>query len=78
MEEAREKADIQLLKDREAERSRLVEEERRKFLSEHAKELLGYLPKKVFRDKDEIERLGEEFKKFYSRKNCSTLYQIDT
>lgn len=53
-----------------------MEEERKKFLSEHAKELLGFLPKKVFRDIDEIERLGEEFKKFYSRKNCSTLYQV--
>ncbi|XP_035209752.1 meiosis-specific nuclear structural protein 1-like [Stegodyphus dumicola] len=71
MERAREMADLEYHKEIEFERRKMVEEERARFLKDHAKELLGYLPKGVFKNDEELERLGEEFRQFYSRKSCS-------
>lgn len=42
-------------------RRKLIEEERRKMLQEHAEHLLGYLPKGVLRA-DDLEYLGGTFK----------------
>ncbi|XP_012584271.1 PREDICTED: meiosis-specific nuclear structural protein 1 isoform X3 [Condylura cristata] len=45
----------------------IIEEERVKLLKEHATKLLGYLPKGVFKKQDDIDMLGEEFRKAYQR-----------
>lgn len=39
-------------------RAKIVEEERQQLLEKHVKNLLGYLPKGVLRDTDDIERFG--------------------
>ncbi|XP_015909776.2 meiosis-specific nuclear structural protein 1 [Parasteatoda tepidariorum] len=64
-EKSREMADQDYQMKVEAERVRMVEEERIRFLKEHASDLLGYLPKGIFTDKETLEHLGEKFKKFY-------------
>lgn len=46
----------------------IIEEERLKLLKEHATKLLGYLPKGVFKKVDDIDMLGEEFRKAYQKK----------
>ncbi|XP_069102255.1 meiosis-specific nuclear structural protein 1-like [Argopecten irradians] len=50
----------------EAFKRQIIEEERQKLLQEHAMRLLGYLPKGVIRDRDDLERLGSEFKSAYT------------
>ncbi|XP_054707262.1 meiosis-specific nuclear structural protein 1-like [Uloborus diversus] len=72
MEKLREMADFKYQQELESERLKMVEEERMRYLRDYATELLGYLPKGVFKDEREIEHLGEEFKKFYSRQKCSS------
>ncbi|XP_049628797.1 meiosis-specific nuclear structural protein 1 [Suncus etruscus] len=47
----------------------IIEEERRKLLKEHAAKLIGYLPKGVFKKEDEINILGEEFRKAYQKRS---------
>ncbi|KAB0375236.1 hypothetical protein FD755_013728 [Muntiacus reevesi] len=47
----------------------IVEEERLKLLKEHAIKLLGYLPKGVFKNEDDIDMLGEEFRKAYQKRS---------
>ncbi|XP_010337896.2 meiosis-specific nuclear structural protein 1 isoform X2 [Saimiri boliviensis] len=47
----------------------IIEEERLKLLKEHATNLLGYLPKGVFKKEDDIDLLGEEFRKAYQQRS---------
>uniref|UniRef100_A0A8C7A8G5 Meiosis-specific nuclear structural protein 1 n=1 Tax=Neovison vison TaxID=452646 RepID=A0A8C7A8G5_NEOVI len=47
----------------------IIEEERLKLLKEHATKLLGYLPKGVFKKEDDIDMLGEEFRKVYQKRS---------
>lgn len=49
-------------------RKRIVEEERRRLLREHATRLLGYLPKGVIQGEDDLQMLGPEFKEAYTRR----------
>lgn len=49
----------------------IVEEERLKLLKEHAVKLLGYLPKGVLKKEDDIDKLGEEFRKAYQKRSES-------
>lgn len=57
--EAKEKA---LEEEREALRMKIIEEERQKLLKRHATQLLGYLPKGVFRT-DDLKYFDENFRK---------------
>ncbi|XP_019389064.1 PREDICTED: meiosis-specific nuclear structural protein 1 [Crocodylus porosus] len=43
----------------------VVEEERQKLLKEHASKLLGYLPRGILKDQEDVNMLGEEFRKAY-------------
>uniref|UniRef100_A0A8C3XLW3 Meiosis-specific nuclear structural protein 1 n=1 Tax=Chelydra serpentina TaxID=8475 RepID=A0A8C3XLW3_CHESE len=46
----------------------IVEEERQKLLKEHATKLLGYLPRGILKDEDDVNMLGEEFRKAYEKR----------
>lgn len=46
----------------------IVEEERQKLLKEHASKLLGYLPRGIIKDEEDINMLGEEFKLAYQKR----------
>ncbi|NXW53474.1 MNS1 protein, partial [Eurystomus gularis] len=46
----------------------VVEEERQKLLKEHASKLLGYLPRGILKDEDDINMLGEEFRLAYQKR----------
>ncbi|CAL1281481.1 unnamed protein product [Larinioides sclopetarius] len=70
-ERARELADLKYHEDLESERIRMVKEEKIRFLKGCARELLGYLPKGILESDEIIDQLGDEFKKFYFRQNCS-------
>ena len=48
--------------------ARLIEEERQKMIEKHAKDLLGYLPKGVIRNYDDLETLGNKYKEAYRPK----------
>ncbi|NXS59181.1 MNS1 protein, partial [Brachypteracias leptosomus] len=45
----------------------IIEEERQKLLKEHASKLLGYLPRGILKDEDDINMLGEEFRLAYQK-----------
>ncbi|XP_021520506.1 meiosis-specific nuclear structural protein 1 [Meriones unguiculatus] len=47
----------------------IIEEERQRLLKEHATKLLGYLPKGVFKREDDVDMLGEEFRKAYQKRS---------
>ncbi|KAM9275372.1 meiosis-specific nuclear structural protein 1 [Morus bassanus] len=49
----------------------IVEEERQKLLKEHASKLLGYLPRGVLKDEDDINMLGEEFRLAYQKRRVA-------
>ncbi|NXM65415.1 MNS1 protein, partial [Serilophus lunatus] len=61
------------LEERELEKRRqesihaIVEEERQKLLKEHAWKLLGYLPRGILKDENDINMLGEDFKLAYQQ-----------
>jgi len=46
-------------------KAKLVEEERQKLIAKHAQNLLGFLPKGVIRDYDDLEPLGDDYKQAY-------------
>ena len=48
--------------------AQLIEEERQKMIEKHAKDLLGYLPKGVIRNYDDLEPLGDQYKEAYRPK----------
>ncbi|XP_010074952.1 PREDICTED: meiosis-specific nuclear structural protein 1, partial [Pterocles gutturalis] len=52
----------------------IVEEERQKLLKEHASKLLGYLPRGVLKDEDDINMLGEEFRLAYQKRRERTVW----
>ncbi|XP_023236147.1 meiosis-specific nuclear structural protein 1-like [Centruroides sculpturatus] len=58
------------IKEQEMEKLRreIIEKERRRMLEETGTKLLGYLPKNVIKDYEDLERLGVDFKHFYLRK----------
>merc|ERR1712170_278237 len=49
-------------------RKRIIEEERARLLQQHAPKLLGYLPKGVIRDEDDLNMLGTDFKDMYTKR----------
>ncbi|ELU11376.1 hypothetical protein CAPTEDRAFT_151678 [Capitella teleta] len=49
-------------------RKRIVEEERARLLREHAPKLLGYLPKGVIRDEEDLSMLGPDFQERYTKR----------
>ncbi|XP_070260525.1 meiosis-specific nuclear structural protein 1 [Myotis yumanensis] len=65
----RELEEWQLQQSRQGRINAIIEEERLKLLQEHATKLLGYLPKGVFKTEDDIDMLGEEFKKAYQKRS---------
>jgi hypothetical protein len=48
-------------------RREIIEQERQKLLKEHAAHLLGYLPKGVLRDDQDVEMLGGDFQHVYDK-----------
>ncbi len=52
------------LKEKEIEqyKEKVIEQERQRLLLEHATKLVGFLPKGVLRDKDDLELFDKEFK----------------
>ncbi|XP_010217626.1 PREDICTED: meiosis-specific nuclear structural protein 1 [Tinamus guttatus] len=61
------------LEERRQENIRLiVEEERQKLLKEHASKLLGYLPRGILKDEDDVNMLGEEFRLAYQKRSGNT------
>uniref|UniRef100_A0A8C6B5W8 Meiosis-specific nuclear structural protein 1 n=1 Tax=Monodon monoceros TaxID=40151 RepID=A0A8C6B5W8_MONMO len=68
-EKQRELEEWQLQQRRQGCINEIIEEERLKLLKEHATKLLGYLPKGVFKKEDDIDMLGEEFRKAYQKRS---------
>ncbi|NXJ45879.1 MNS1 protein, partial [Spizaetus tyrannus] len=64
----RELEDRQLEQRRQENICAIVEEERQKLLKEHASKLLGYLPRGILKDEDDINMLGEEFRLAYQKR----------
>ncbi|CBY21899.1 unnamed protein product [Oikopleura dioica] len=61
-------------------RAEIIEEERQKLLAAHAKNVLGYLPKGVIRDNDDIARLGTAYADAYaptSRRDFEAQYIVE-
>ncbi|NXM80311.1 MNS1 protein, partial [Oenanthe oenanthe] len=62
------------LEERELEKRRqesiraIIEEERQKLLKEHAWKLLGYLPRGILKDENDINMLGEDFRLAYQQR----------
>lgn len=65
----RELEELQLQQRRQGCINEIIEEERLRLLKEHASKLLGYLPKGVFKKEDDVDMLGEEFRKAYQKKS---------
>ncbi|GAB1294419.1 Meiosis-specific nuclear structural protein 1 [Apodemus speciosus] len=64
----REVEELQLQQRRQGCINEIIEEERLRLLKEHAAKLLGYLPKGVFKREDDVDMLGEEFRKAYQKR----------
>eukprot|EP00794_Sanderia_malayensis_P019520 gene19520-21450_t len=60
--EMQEQAELERM---EAFRRQIIEEERQRLLQEHASKLLGYLPKGVLRDDQDLDMFDEDFKRTY-------------
>ncbi|KAG8178066.1 hypothetical protein JTE90_026019 [Oedothorax gibbosus] len=71
LEKASELAEHKYRENLKSEHAKKVNEEKIRFLKEHAHELLGYMPKGIFESNEMVEIVGDDFKKFYSRKGCS-------
>lgn len=68
--------DLEILEHQEEERLEavrrgIIEQERQRLLKEHATKLLGYLPKGVLRDDEDLSVLGEEFKQAYKKRQVN-------
>ncbi|XP_043843451.1 meiosis-specific nuclear structural protein 1 [Dromiciops gliroides] len=61
----REFEEMRLQQQRDGGVNAIVEEERQKLLREHAANLLGYLPKGVIKHEQDVDMLGEAFRKAY-------------
>jgi hypothetical protein len=55
----------------------IIEEERVKLLKEHATKLLGYLPKGVIRDSNDLDSLGDDFKRKYKTQQIDVFSNED-
>ncbi|CAO2634382.1 Meiosis-specific nuclear structural protein 1, partial [Lemmus lemmus] len=64
----RELEELQLQQKQQGCINEIIEEERLRLLKEHAAKLLGYLPKGVFKREDDVDMLGEEFRKAYQKR----------
>ncbi|NXQ53764.1 MNS1 protein, partial [Anthoscopus minutus] len=51
----------------------IIEEERQKLLKEHAWKLLGYLPRGILKDENDINMLGEDFRLAYQQRRGNEL-----
>merc|ERR1711936_809369 len=56
-EKEREIADRERERQDASQRAKIIEEERQRLLAEHAHNLLGYLPKGIIRNPDDVQRL---------------------
>eukprot|EP00116_Pleurobrachia_bachei_P015810 sb/3476072/ len=61
-EKAKEMREIDEENERQRIRQKIIEEERQKLLQEHATKLLGFMPKGVFRDGQDLSLFDEEFR----------------
>ncbi|XP_040181176.1 meiosis-specific nuclear structural protein 1-like [Rana temporaria] len=55
---------------REAFRRAIIEEERQKLLKQHATQLLGYLPKVIFKGEEDLNMFDEEFRKTFQKRSA--------
>ncbi|XP_075714078.1 meiosis-specific nuclear structural protein 1 [Rhinoderma darwinii] len=60
---------------REAFRRAIIEEERQKLLKEHASQLLGYLPKGIFKNEDDLSMFDEDFQKTFQKRGSDVFYE---
>ncbi|KAM4766038.1 meiosis-specific nuclear structural protein 1 isoform 3-T4 [Cyanocitta cristata] len=67
-EKERELEERELEKRRQASIRAIIEEERQKLLKEHAWKLLGYLPRGILKDENDINMLGEDFRLAYQQR----------
>ncbi|XP_069480992.1 meiosis-specific nuclear structural protein 1 [Ambystoma mexicanum] len=67
---ARELQEKQQEEGREAWRHAIIEEERQKLLREHASKLLGYLPKGIFKDEEDLNLFDEEFRMTFQQRRA--------
>ncbi|XP_066491525.1 meiosis-specific nuclear structural protein 1 [Tiliqua scincoides] len=54
----------------------IIEEERQKLLKEHAVKLLGYLPRGILKNEQDVNMLGEEFKQAYQKRKNDGLKEV--
>ncbi|XP_029431180.1 meiosis-specific nuclear structural protein 1 isoform X2 [Rhinatrema bivittatum] len=62
---------------REALRHAIIEDERQKLLKLHASKLLGYLPKGVFKDEEDLKLFDEDFQKIFQKKRADIFTDED-
>ncbi|KAM6426149.1 meiosis-specific nuclear structural protein 1 isoform 2-T2 [Liasis olivaceus] len=55
----------------------IIEEERQKLLKEHAVKLLGYLPRGILKDEQDVNMLGEEFRQAYQKRKGDGLSEVN-
>jgi hypothetical protein len=55
----------------EAYKRNIIEEERVKLLREHATKLLGYLPKGIIRNENDLNAMGDDFKRQYQKRQVN-------
>ncbi|XP_072471897.1 meiosis-specific nuclear structural protein 1 [Notamacropus eugenii] len=69
VEKERELEEMRLEQQREGDVNAVIEEERQKLLREHAANLLGYLPKGVIQHEQDVDMLGDAFRKAYLKRD---------
>lgn len=67
---AEERAAFEAHMNMEEERLKIVEEERQKLIQKHAEKLLGFLPRGVLRDRNDVDRLGPAFQENYKPRDA--------
>ncbi|KTF76418.1 hypothetical protein cypCar_00036046, partial [Cyprinus carpio] len=67
--QVREEEERAMEKEREAQRRKIIEEERQRLLKQHATKLLGYLPKGIFKE-DDLEHFDEDFKNNFKQRQA--------
>lgn len=63
----------QLEEGKEAWRRAIIEEERQKLLKEHASNLLGFLPKGIFKDEEDLNLFNEDFRNTFQQRRADLL-----
>ncbi|XP_065661551.1 meiosis-specific nuclear structural protein 1 isoform X3 [Hydra vulgaris] len=64
-----EQKEIELI---ESHRMQIIEEERQRLLQEHASKLVGFLPKGVLRDANDLQLFDERFQQMYSKRKSDS------